>query len=194
MIVVSNTSVILNLALVGHLDLLEKLYGRVLAPRAVLQELVDFGLEKPDVNAVQTLSWIEARSVTHRSLSDWLLSELDIGEAEAIALAVEVKADLLLLDERLGHKIASRLGLSVIGLLGVLLNAKRRGFLAGVRPVLDAVIAIAGFWVSRLGGGGRIEVARVAHRGLFVRSLLKLESLDAGFNRDNVVQIEMDPK
>ena len=83
-----------------------------------------------------------------RPLSGWLLSELDIGEAEAIALAVEVKADLLLLDERLGHKIASRLGLSVIGLLGVLLNAKRRGFLAGVRPVLDAVIAVAGFWDS----------------------------------------------
>jgi predicted nucleic acid-binding protein len=74
--------------------------------------------------------------------------ELDRGEAEAIALAAELSADLLLLDERRARRIASRLGLRYIGVLGVLLDAKNRGDLTAVKPVLEALITQAGFWVS----------------------------------------------
>lgn len=148
MIVVSNSSPIMNLAAVGQLNLLERLYEKVLIPEAVSQELSAIGSEQPEVAASQTLSWIETRAVADRSLVDLLLLELDAGEAEAIALAMEIKADLLLLDERLGRKAASRLGLRSIGLLGVLIEAKRKGFIVAVKPLLDNMIAKAGFWVG----------------------------------------------
>jgi hypothetical protein len=73
---------------------------------------------------------------------------LDPGEAEAIALAAEIGPDILLLDERRARKVAARMGLKVIGLLGVVLEAKRKGFIRRVQPLLDEVVAKAGFWVS----------------------------------------------
>lgn len=102
MIVVSNTSAIMNLAIVKQINLLEKLYKKIFIPEAVSQEIIFMGL---DVSRV----WIEKRVVANRSLIDVLLLELDIGEAEAIALAIEMKGELLLLDERFARKIASRL-------------------------------------------------------------------------------------
>ena len=73
---------------------------------------------------------------------------LDRGEAEAIALALELGADELLIDERLGRREALRLRLSITGLLGVLLVAKRRGLVAMIRPVMDALMTQAGFRLS----------------------------------------------
>jgi predicted nucleic acid-binding protein len=75
--------------------------------------------------------------------------EVDEGEAEAIALAFELNADLLLIDERIGRAVASRLGIRFIGLLGVLIEARHKGLILAVKPVLDELIAGAGFWVTR---------------------------------------------
>mgnify|MGYP001148757337 CR=1 FL=1 len=149
MIVVSNTSVILNLAAVGQLNLLEQLYGKVVIPEAVFRELLALGSELPLMPQIKSLLWIETRSVTNCLLVDSLLLELDEGEAEAVVLAMEIQADLLLLDERRGRKAASRWGLKLIGLLGILIEAKRRGFIGAVRPILDDLITKAGFWISR---------------------------------------------
>lgn len=144
MIVVSNTSPIMNLATVGQLNLLNWIYGKIIIPESVLHELSIIDLEQP----IQSLSWIEKQSVIDKSLIDALSLDLDLGEAEAIALAREMEADLLLIDERRGRKVASRLGLKFIGLLGVLLEAKHKGFVMRVKPILDELIAKAGFWVS----------------------------------------------
>lgn len=148
MIVVSNTLPIMNLAVAGHLNLLEQLYDKILIPEAVLQELSTIRSEQLGVLTIQVPSWIEKRSVVNRSLVDALLLELGVGEAETIVLALEMKADLMLLDERRGRQVASRLGPRFIGLLGELLEAKRKGLIIAVKPVLDDVIVKAGFWIS----------------------------------------------
>lgn len=118
MIVASNSSPIMNLAVVGHVQLLERLYSKVYIPEAVWHELSTMITGQPWAAVLPTLAWLETRSVSHRSLVDALLLELDEGEAEAICLAMELNADLLLIDERRGRTVASRLGLKFIGLLG----------------------------------------------------------------------------
>ena len=149
MIVVSNTSPITNLVAVGQLDLLRQLYEKVLIPQAVYRELTSGGSTQPGATEVQTLEWIETRAVANRALVTALQMELDEGEAEAIALAKELAADLLLLDERRGRVVAAHLDLRLIGLLGVLIEAKHKGCLPLVKPVLDDLVAKAGFWVSQ---------------------------------------------
>lgn len=83
-----------------------------------------------------------------RTLAEALSTELDIGEAEAIALAVEIQADQVLIDERRGRLIASRLNLQYTGILGILVEAKSQGLIAEVQPLLNALINDAGFWVT----------------------------------------------
>ena len=84
-----------------------------------------------------------------RNLVASLQLELDDGEAEAIALAVELKADLILLDERKGRVIAARLGLRFIGLLGMLVEAKHRSLISAVRPIMNDLIGKAGLWIGQ---------------------------------------------
>jgi uncharacterized protein len=148
MIVVSNTSPVTNLAAIAQLSLLQNLYGQIIIPNAVFRELTEVESAVPGTQEVQTLDWIQTRQVTDSVLVVSLQEELDAGEAEAIALALELKADLLLLDERRGYHVASRFGLKVQGVLGVLLAAKSRQLIPTVQPVLNQLIGSAGFWVS----------------------------------------------
>lgn len=146
MIVVSDTSPISNLAAVGQLGLLQQLYADIIVPTAVYQELLNSGATDPGVLAVQTLDWIQTRSVTNLALLQTLQANLDVGEAEAIALAIELKADRLIIDERRGRNVAIQAGIRVIGLLGILQAAKQQGLIPRVQTVLDDLIA-NGFWV-----------------------------------------------
>jgi len=97
MIVVSNTSPIINLAAVGQLGLLRQLYARVIIPQAVYHETVVVGAGQPGAIEVTTFDWIEIRRATNEVAVASLQLELHEGEAEAIALAIELSADLLLL-------------------------------------------------------------------------------------------------
>jgi predicted nucleic acid-binding protein len=148
-IVVSNTSPITNLAVIGQLDLLRQLYEKVVIPQAVSDELTSGSDGQPGAIDVQMLGWIETKPATDRALVTALLMELDEGEAEAIALAKEVAADLLLLDERRGRAVAARLDLRFVGLLGVLIEAKQKSCILAIKPVLDDLVTKAGFWVSQ---------------------------------------------
>ena len=148
MIVVSNTSPIIALACAGKLELLRAVYSEIVVPDAVFEEVTVAGAGEPGAREVAEAPWIKRQPVRNAPLVTALRFELDAGEAEAIALAVESGADLVLLDERLGRRAAQRLGLTVVGTLGVLIAAKDRGVLAAVRPVLDALRADAGFWIA----------------------------------------------
>jgi len=147
MIVVSNTSPILNLTMVGHGGLLRDLYSEVFIPEAVASELRAIQAEQQDPgNAIP--SWVGTRSVANVPLVHALQLELDAGESEAIVLALETRADLVLLDERKARAVAARMGVRFIGLLGVLLEAKRRRHIPTVKPLLDSLTVKAGFWLG----------------------------------------------
>jgi len=148
MIVVSDTSALSNLALVEHLWLLEAIYQTVIIPDIVASELA--AASNPTISAILQRGWIQPQFLTDSQLADQLQQErgLDAGEANAIALALELQADDLLIDERLGRQEAIRLGLSIIGILGILLVAKQRSLIPQVQPVMDALIHQAGFRVS----------------------------------------------
>ena len=146
MIVVSNTSPISNLAAIGQLELLQQLYGNIIIPPAVYQELINSGDAEPATLAVQTLDWIQTQPVSDRVLLETLQANLDPGEAEAITLAVEINAQRLIIDERRGRNEAMRLGLQVTGLLGIVLAAKQQGLIPLVQPILDDLRA-NNFWI-----------------------------------------------
>ena len=148
MIVVRNTSPIIALACAGRLDLLRAVHTEILVPDAVFDEITVAGAGEPGASETAQGAWIKRRPALNVSLVNALSLELDAGEAQAIALAVESRAGLILLDERRGRRAAKRLGLTVTGTLGVLIAAKDRGLLASVRPVLDALRADAGFWID----------------------------------------------
>lgn len=148
MIVVSDTSVLINLAWLDKLPLLNKLYGDLLIPSAVWHEIVEKGARKPGADEVKTADWIEVREVANTALVRALRQDLDAGEAEAIALAVEMDADLLLMDERLGRATAQHFGLHYIGLIGVLMMARQRKLITEIKPDLDRLRQVAGFYIS----------------------------------------------
>ncbi len=151
MIIISDTSPLSNLALVDCLFLLKAIYQTVVIPQAVADELSNVEGEDLRITAVLSLDWVEVRQSNNLQLIAELRNDylLDRGEAEAIALALEINADELLIDERLGRREATRRGLSITGVLGILLVAKHRGLIPSVRPVMDALITEAGFRVSQ---------------------------------------------
>ncbi|MFN8484115.1 MAG: DUF3368 domain-containing protein [Anaerolineae bacterium] len=148
MIVVSNTSPLTNLAAINRFDLLRQLYGELHIPVAVWDELNAGGRAWPGRDEVANAAWIRRAECTNRPLITLLTRDLDRGEAESIALAVELNADLVLLDEREGRHAAQRLGLHVLGVVGVLLQAKSAGLLSAILPELDALRQTAGFYLS----------------------------------------------
>lgn len=113
--VVSNTSPLINLAWVGQLELLHELYGVIDIPEAVWHEIVVQGAGQPGAKEVNSADWINTRAVDNKLLVLALHQELDAGEAEAIALAIEQNAGLLLMDERLGRETARYFGLNYTG-------------------------------------------------------------------------------
>lgn len=142
MIVVSDTTAISNLLTVGRADLLVRMFEKVIIPPAVWLELSAFHSEVPE--------WLEVVEVEDVSRIQSYRRDVHAGEAEAIALAWEIRPDWLLLDDSDGRKLAKAEGLPVLGLIGVLLLARQRGIVSEVRPVLDSLISEAGFYVSQI--------------------------------------------
>lgn len=148
MIVVSDTSCLSGLFLIGHLRIIEQLYGTIIVPHAVWEEFL--GLEAFGFNPKTVISILNLKiqSPQNQGLVELLKEQLDPGESEAIALAKEINADLLLLDERLGTSVARNLGLKTTGILGILLEAKRQNLIDTIKPILTDLREKAGFWLS----------------------------------------------
>jgi len=135
-VVVVNTTPIISLALINQLGLLKHLYGQVLTPPAVQAEVLAGGTRGIGQEQLQQATWIRLQPLQDPRRAD-LLSDLDRGEAEVIALAPEIQADLVIIDERLGRKHAKRLGLALTGTLGVLLRAKERQLISEAKPFIE---------------------------------------------------------
>ena len=144
MICVTNTTPIISLAAINQFVLLEKLFGKIIIAQAVYDEIKakqGYGFNEIDS------SFVEVKEIKGQIYRDFLLTELDLGEAETIILAKELNADFVIIDEALGYKIANHSGLTAIRTLSLLLKAKQKGYITEVKPLMDEMI-IKGRWYS----------------------------------------------
>ncbi len=114
----------------------------------VWDELNAKGKHWPGRNEVAAADWIIRHRVQNKTLVTALRRDIDRGEAETIALALELDSNLILLDEKEGRHQAQRLGLKIIGVVGLLLEAKAKGIIHTIQPHLDALRQTAGFYLS----------------------------------------------
>jgi predicted nucleic acid-binding protein len=145
---VSNTSPLLNLAIINQLHLLQQQFVEVLIPPIVFAELKP-GTDYPGTERVQhalDTHWLQVVELEDDTLARALSLELDQGEAAAIAVAIEQSLTQILMDERDGR--AKGLGLQPIGVLGVLLRAKLAGQIPSVETSLRALKNEAGFFID----------------------------------------------
>ena len=145
MIAVVNTTPIISLASINHLHLFKLIFGKIVIAEAVYAEIrakQSYGYREVESDI------IEVKSIKGHLYKDFLLQDLDLGEAETIILAKELSADFVLIDENLGYKIARNSGLTVIRTLSILSRAKERGFISEIKPLLDELIN-KGRWYSK---------------------------------------------
>lgn len=148
MIVVSDTSPIRALIAINKIEILFKLFSEVYIPKAVEIELLRIEYLKAEIALFLNQQWVIVKDVEHNRQYQAIRNILDEGESEAIALALELKADLLLIDESKGRQIAKEKSLKPFGLIGVLLKAKKENHLLSVKPELDKLIQEHGFWLG----------------------------------------------
>lgn len=149
--VVCDSSTLIHLSAIGHLPLLRVFYGTLTVPAAVWREVVEQGMGRPGVRDVVTAhqeGWLEISASVNKPLLLSLQQALDDGEAEVIALAVEQRASLVLLDESEARRIAGVFGLEKTGAIGVLIKAKVEGKIPSLKPELDKLREVSGFWID----------------------------------------------
>lgn len=142
-VVVSDASVLISLAAIRQIGLLPLLYGEIVVPDAVWREVATVPAGFPgaeEVTAACTAGWMNVAAVANRPLVTQLEGTLDPGEAEAIALAIERVASLLLIDESDGRRVARTMGVPLAGTLGVLLRAKTGAHIPALKPLLMELI------------------------------------------------------
>lgn len=148
MIVVADTSVLLNLCCIKEADLLWQLFGQVVAPQTVKDEFERAVGAYGRFAGLKFPGFVEIHP-RPQSLQTWLPgARLDPGESDAIALTLALKADLLLIDERRGRQVASQLGIRFSGILGVLVRAKQALLISDVKALLSRLRLEAGFFLG----------------------------------------------
>jgi predicted nucleic acid-binding protein len=150
-IVVSDSSTLIHLAAIGRIDLLRTFFERIVIPPAVWEEVVVEGRERAgalEVEQAKRAGWIEIQTATNLPLLRLLEHQLDAGEAQVIALAVEQSATLILLDESEARQIAALYNLPKTGTIGILIRAKQEGKIESLRTELDRLRGPGGFWIE----------------------------------------------
>jgi predicted nucleic acid-binding protein len=135
--VVSDSTVLIGLAKIDFLFLLKEMFQEIHVPEAVFREVTQDGGLKPGAEAVRNASWILRQEIKDRTQARFLMTVLEEGEAEVLVLAKELQADLILLDEEKARKSATRAGFSVMGVIGILIAAKRLGLITSVRSCIE---------------------------------------------------------
>lgn len=146
--VVLNTSPIIYLSSIGEIGILKKLFREVLIPEAVKREIISGGKGVLGFKEVNEETWIKTKRIKNGAAKKYLLTDLDEGEAEVIVLAEEAKANIIIMDDRLGRKLAKVRGYNVIGTLRLLVIAKDRCIIPEVKSRIER-LKYAGFWVSK---------------------------------------------
>jgi len=147
--VISNASPLIALSNISRLELLKELFHRVIIPKAVYTEVVEEGRDKPGAVEVKKAidKWIEVKEVKNIDEIEALKAILDYGESEVIVLGQEINADLLILDNREPRIFAKHLGLKIIGTIGILILANKKGLLKN--PVKEIIkLRERGFYIS----------------------------------------------
>ena len=141
MIVVTDSTVLIGLAKLGKLTLLKEIFSKVSIPEEVFKEVVERGKNKPGSKLIMESAWVETKAVKDKTQVNFLMGSLERGEAEVLALARELEADLILLDEEKARKSAIIAGFNVMGLLGLFNLAKNLGLIHEVRPLINELMA-----------------------------------------------------
>ncbi len=147
--VVCNSSPLIHLSKAGLLILLRDLFQEIYVPGEVLAESVEDSNRFPDANEIKKADWIHPVAINDVDLKTALMLMIDEGEAAAIVLALEQKADLVLMDDYDGRAVAKEYNLKVTGTIGILLRAKYEGKIASLRHELD-VLKENGFWMNEV--------------------------------------------
>ncbi len=146
--VVSNSSPLIHLSKISRLNLLKDFFSEVIVPEAVYKECVVEGGDRDDARKIAKAKWIKVLKIRDEKLKRAFMMELDEGEAEAIVLALEESADLILLDDYEARRVARSFGLSVTGTVGILIRAKREGKVESLKDEIEKLMK-TGFWLNR---------------------------------------------
>lgn len=150
-LVISDSSTMIHLAAIGRLGLLKRFFQQVTIPTAVWREGVEQGEDRLGVREVARArkdGWIRVIEPSGTALLQLLKRDLDDGEAEVIALTLEHKRALALLDEADAREIADLYDLAKTGVIGILIRANQEGIIELLRPELDKLLQQAGFWIA----------------------------------------------
>ena len=142
--IIANATPLIYLHRIGQLELLHQLFTQVMIPAEVARELQRGQHGEP---TIPDLPWIKVTPVQNRSIVDVLAQDLDHGQAEVLALALEHAADQVIIDDALARTAATLLHIPCIGTLGILITCKTRGLITTVKEPLDAMMA-AGLWIA----------------------------------------------
>lgn len=141
-IIVSDTSCLGYLIQINSLSLLQIIYGEIIIPVAVFDEIIQLEKKGYDLSEFKNATWIKTYSADNLSNMNDFKSILDKGELQAISIAIDLKADLIIIDEKLGRIVASSMGFDITGLVGILVTPKDKNLISSVKDALDKVILL----------------------------------------------------
>jgi len=148
MVIISDTSPLSNLLIIDKLDILHQVVGNIVIPQSVFNEVVALDDFNINTESFKNAAWIVSQNPDNEEFVNHLLNELDRGEAEAIALALQLNADYIIMDEKICRSVVQKYNIETIGLLGILIKGKEIGVIASLKPILDDLIQVSGFWIS----------------------------------------------